>query len=230
MNHTSNASEKVSNSLGENLLRFKKDQKFLLFDTETCHLNLVSKTNVPWEYAWMLCTQKEILLKQEYLVQWPKINISPEAAIVTGFYQKQHKIPMLGKSPEFVLNEFEKLLYDETIIPVAHNGLGFDIYIHNIHRQLCGKPTDYSYVRRMIDTNVVARAKKMGLTWPTDRLEREAFGYKVYGNPVKGIKTNVKALCEDYSIPYDPTQAHAAGYDVDLLRQILFKLIYEVEI
>lgn len=230
MNPTSEPQGALSNILGENLLRFKKDQKFLLFDTETCNLNLVSKKNVPWEYAWLVCTQKEILQKQEYLVQWPDIPISDEAARITGFYQKQHRIPLEGKSPEFVLDHFDSLLYDESIIPVAHNGLGFDMYIHNIHRRLCGKKSDYSYVERMLDTNLIARAKKLDIAWPKDLDQKESFQYKIYGNPVRGVKTSIRALCAEYGIEYDELKAHAALYDVYLLQQILNRLIYEVEI
>lgn len=219
-----------SNALGENLLRFKKDQKFLLFDTETCNLNLLSTRNVPWEYAWMVCTQKEIISKEEYLVQWPEIPISDDAARITGFYAKQHRIPLEGKSPEFVLARFEKLLYDEDIIPVAHNGLGFDVYMHTIHRRLCGKEENYSYIPRFLDTNLVARAKKLKVPVPEDPTQRLAWQYKLYANPVKGIKTSIRALCGDYGIEYDEMKAHAAPYDVELLRQILWKLIYEVEI
>ncbi len=227
MNLTCEARE---NNLGDSLLRFDKNQKFLLFDTETCNLNLVSKKNVPWEWAWMLCTQREILERKEYLVQWPKIDISDEAARMTGFYQKQHKIPLIGKSPEFVISEFDKLLYDESIIPVAHNGLGFDVYIHNIHRQLTGRTTDYSYIPRFLDTNAIARANKLNIPFPKDRSQLTAFQYKIYGHRVRGIKSNIKALCEDYLISYDPLRAHEALYDVELLQQILFKLIQEVEI
>jgi DNA polymerase III epsilon subunit-like protein len=229
MNPTSEPSANPSN-FGENLLRFKKDQKFLLYDTETCNLNLVSRKNVPWEYAWMLCTQKEILEEQEYLVQWDDIPISDDAARITGFYQKQHKIALEGKSPQFVLDRFESLLYDESIIPVAHNGLGFDVYVHNIHRKNCGKRSDYSYIRRALDTNLLARAKKLQIPFPKQFDKAAAFQYKVYGNPVRGVKTSIRVLCPEYGIEYDETKAHAALYDVRLLRQILNRLLYEVEI
>jgi len=230
MNHTENSQEILSNALGENLLRFRKNQKFLLFDTETCNLNLVSDKNVPWEYAWLLCTQDKILESQEYLVQWPDIPISDEAARITGFYQKQHRIPLEGKSPEFVLNHFESLLYDESVIPVAHNGFGFDVYIHNIHRKLLGKEEDYSYMPRLLDTNLVAKALKLRVPVPKDEESLESFQYKLYDHVQKGVKTSIRALCADYGFEYDELQAHAALYDVGLMRQILNKLIYEVEI
>ncbi len=230
MNPISETSANLSNILGEALLRFKRDQKFFLFDFETCSLNLVHKKNVPWECAYVICNQKEIIKERSFLINWPEIPISDEAARVTGFYQKRHLIPTQGLNPLAALNEFDEHLYDESLIPVAHNGLGFDVYIHNIYRKLCGKKTDYSYIKRFIDTMVIARGMKLGATFPRNREDLISFQYKMNGNPVRGIKTSVKALTADYGIEYDETRAHDALYDVHLLRPILYKLIQEVEI
>lgn len=216
------------NDLGENLLRFKKDQKFLLYDTESCSLNLQGHRNVPWEYAWILCTQKEELERKEYLVQWDEIPIGAKAAQMTGFWSKQHKIPTEGKSPEFVLAEFEKHLYDPDVIPIAHNGLGFDIYMHRIHRLKCGKASDYSYMNRFIDTNCIARARKLDIKPPAEN--RLAWQYQLLGYRERGMKTSIKALAEEYGLGYDESRAHAALYDVELLKGLFFKLLYEVEI
>ena len=38
----------------EDLLRFKKNQKYMVFDFETCNLNLVSEENKPWQLAFLI--------------------------------------------------------------------------------------------------------------------------------------------------------------------------------
>lgn len=215
--------------LGEHLLRFNKKQKFLFFDTETCNLNLASLKNVPWEYAWILATQKDELEKKEYLVQWDEIPISPDAAAMTGFYSKQHRIPTHGKTPEFVLADFERLLYDESVIPVAHNGLGFDIYMHRIHRLRCGLKADFSYLERMYDTNVLGKAQKLGITPPVES-NRLAWQFRLLDHRRKGIKTSLGVLCAEAGIPYVKEEAHAALYDVERLKDLFFKQIFSIEI
>ncbi len=224
------ASNNLFNDLGEGLLRFKKDQKYLVYDTESCNLNLVWEENVPWEWAWILCTQNEILEKKSYLVQWPTINIAKEAALVTGFYAKKARIPIEGKSPEFVISEFDKLLYDEDIIVVAHNGLNFDVYLHQIHRKLTGRPPDFSYLPRFLDTNALARALKLELTIPKNKDELLAFQYQMAGHRTRGLKTNLGVMCEHFGLAYDKALAHDALYDCDRLREVLLKMIYSLEI
>lgn len=223
--------------IDEHLIRFNKKQKFLFFDTETCNLNLVHDKNLPWEYAWQLCTLDEILTEEEYLVNWEltgrPIEISDDAARFTGYWGKRPKLLVEGIHPEELLEKFEPLLYDPEIIPIAHNGLGFDVYMHNIHRRLCGKKSDYSYVKRFIDTNAIARGVKLDVSLPNSKdtgFEVISHQYKMYGNPVKGVKTSIRALCADFGIEYDEAKAHAALYDVNLLRQIFRHIVFKTEL
>ena len=46
----------------EDLLRFKFDQRYVVFDTETEGLNLVSSK--PWQLAWIEAKGKKITKKQ----------------------------------------------------------------------------------------------------------------------------------------------------------------------
>ena len=41
--------------MDEDLLRFKKDQKYLVFDYETCNLNLGHLENKPWQIGFIIC-------------------------------------------------------------------------------------------------------------------------------------------------------------------------------
>ena len=215
-----------SNSLGADLLRFNETQKYLIFDTESCGLNLMDTNNVPWEYAWFLCTRKEILKRGEYMVKWPKIDISRQAALITNYYAKQ---PLqFGADPKKVLAEFEEILYDPSIKVIAHNALGFDVYLHRIHRLRMGKKSDWSYLPRVLDTNVLARANKLGIQ--VDRTDLLAFQYKMMSHHPKGCKTNLGQLCADYNIPYDKGQAHAALYDIEKTYEVFKRLVFEVEI
>ena len=53
--------------MDEHLLRFKKDQKYLVFDYETCNLNLGLDSNKPWQLGFLTCKGNRILEKFDAL-------------------------------------------------------------------------------------------------------------------------------------------------------------------
>ena len=142
----------------EELLRFNKNQKFLFFDYETCHLNLASQENKPWQLAFLLMKGEEVLDQADYWLKWKDLNVSEGAARVTGWTRAKYE--KKAGDPDKALKHFEEHLYDDSVIPVGHNILGFDVYIHNIHRKLLRKKTDYSYITRCLDTVCIAKAIK----------------------------------------------------------------------
>ncbi len=214
--------------IGEELLRYNKQQEYLLCDNETCNLNLQSLENIPWNIGWSRCTLDRIIEEKEIFVQWPEIKIGKKAAEITGFYQG--KVDAYGISPQQALDEFEAQIYDPNVIILCHNWLGFDGSILAIHQRNLGKKPDFSYLNRLIDTNCIARAIAHSITPPKDQLDFLAFQYKMSGLRTKGIKTSVKALCDQYGIEYDESVAHQALYDCKLLRQIWLKQIWACEI
>lgn len=213
--------------IGENLLRFNKEQKYIIFDSETCNLNLMWEENVPWQWAWKECTLSQVISENDILVKWPKINISKKAAFITGF--NQAKVDLYGIPPEEALEMIEKWIYDPQYIIIAHNALGFDIFMHNIHRKALGKAPDFSYMPRVIDTVTLARAIAVG-TQPKPEDDRLLFQYKFANYFKKGIKVSIQALCTQFGIPYDGAQAHSALYDCGLLYEIWKKIVYQIEL
>lgn len=210
----------------KNLIRFNQDKKFLVFDYETCNLNLVSKDNKPWQLAFLICSSKQILEKHNFLLKWDDLKISDEARKITGFsdslYQKK------SVSPSEVLDKFNSYLYNENYYIVGHNILNFDIYIHNIHQNLCGKPTDYSYLDRCIDTNCLAKAISLDIEYNQSNLL--FWQMKLTNLHQKGIKTNLMSLCEKYKIEFDPKKLHDALYDIEKNFEVFKKLIWSHEI
>lgn len=213
--------------IGENLLRFNKEQKYLFFDLETCNLNLVNKENVPWQYGFSTGTIDKIEFSCDYLVKWPEIKISKQAAFLTRF--DQSKVDRFGISPQKALEQFEKYLYDPQYIIVAHNGLGFDIYLHNIHRKLMGKKSDYSYLNRFLDTNALAKTVAMGVH-PQPNEDLLTFQYKFLDARFAKVKTSIKALCQQLDIDYDEEKAHDAQQDILWMFKIFNKLIWKIKL
>ena len=213
--------------MNDNLLRFKKDQKYLCFDFETCHLNLLNSDNKPWQIGYGTFQGKKPVKTFDRLIQWSNLNVSPEAAKICQFNRKHYEKNSTDATA--ILEEFESYLYDPSYLIIGHNLLGFDVYIHNIYRKLLKKQSDYSYVDRIIDTNCIAKAAKekikKGKGEPLINWQ-----YKLNEFRKRGLKTNQKQLLKDYDIRFDENKLHDAGYDINMTFKIFNKLIWEVEI
>lgn len=214
--------------LGEELLRYDRKQEYVFFDCETCNLNLASPKNVPWQWGWVRANLNGVIEERSVFVKWPEINVSKDAARITGFYLP--RVLEEGIEPEEALDELEKVIYDPNVILVAHNALNFDVYLHQIHRTNLGRPVDYSYFNRLIDSIAIAKAIKHKLTPPKNPLDFLAFQYKMSGYWVKEVKTSIKALCSEYEVPYEEGRAHDAVYDCHLLYQLWKKMICQIEL
>lgn len=207
----------MTNSLSGNLLRYKKDQPYVFFDLETEGLNLESSR--PWQVAWLVCRGKEILEKHNYYIDIPDLNINKEAKRITGF--DQYKYDQLKKPAKQILDSLDSYLYDPKYRIIGANVLNFDVYIHNVWRRMCGKPTDYSYTKRIIDTNVIE--KSILLNIPVDNKNFLAWQYKVGSIIRRGLKTNQTATANRYNISIDETKTHDALYDLEGLNFPIFQ-------
>lgn len=211
----------------QDLLRFQTKQKYILFDLETCHLNLVNQTNKPWQIGYVLGQGKEIVDIISHHILWQPLNITLEAAKVTHFDEKEYLEK--AEDPKLILDELEKYLYDPEYLIVGHNLLNFDVYIHNLWRLLLGRKSDYSYINRIFDTNALAKSLKLNVK-PDKNENFTAFQYAMLHFKQKGLKTNLTTLGTEYKIDFDPTTLHNAKNDVALNWKIWNKMIFELEI
>lgn len=211
----------------DNLLRFNNKQKYILFDFETCSLNLGSLDNKPWQLSFLIAQGKKILEKKNFYLAWSDLPISEDARRITRFNEKKYKKESID--PIFALKEFEKYLYDPNYLIVGHNILGFDVYIHGILRQLCGFAPDYSYIDRCVDTNCLARGIKNKINF--DGAEAfVAWQYKLLHHRVKGVRTSILQLCKDYQLKFDEKKLHDALYDISINFEIFMKQLWEVQV
>ena len=212
----------------ESLLRFNKKQKYLLFDYETCNLNLVSN-NKPWQLAFMAIEGDKVLEQKDYWLKWDKLEVSPEAAKITGFTKKKYE--QRASCPKEALNHFERYLYDETFIKVGHNLLGFDVYMHDMHRKLANPEakSDFSYIDQVIDTLCLAKAVKKNIKI-TSSEERLPWQYRLNNLIERGLSCNLKQCCKDYDVPFDASKLHDALYDIRVNYEVFKKMLWEVEI
>lgn len=209
--------------IGSDLLRFS-NKKIFLFDFETQRLNLM-EDNLPFQLSWAVADKHSITSSTDYYLKWPNFKMSKEAAVITKFSQKWVEN---GTDPEFVLNAFESYLMDDSYIIAGHNLLGFDIFVHQIFRRALGRKVDYSYVHRVIDTNVLARAYKLKIT--PDKNNLLAWQYKIYSNPQRGVKTSLGLMAKELGMNVDENRLHESGYDLTVNHFVYNSLINLVEI
>ena len=211
----------------ENLLRFNSKQKFIIFDYETCNLNLASKENKPWQLSFIVADQNKIYESKDYYLKWDNLNVSEDAAKITGFSKSVYNKKAVD--PKLALDHFEKYLYNEEYFCVGHNVLGFDVYIHNIHRKLCGMNSDYSYISRIIDTNCLAKGISKSLKKPHSK-SSISWQYSPNDFKERGLKTSLQQCAKNYKIDFDPKKLHNALYDININYQVFKKQLWEVEI
>lgn len=210
--------------MDEDLLRYRHKQKYCLFDYETEGTNLyLSK---PWQLAWLLAEGKNITKVEDHYLWWENLNISEGAARATKFNYSVYKSKAVDPKP--VLEKFEEILYDEDYIILYHNGLSFDAFIHNTYRRLMGKKPDYSFLKRCIDTHLLAKAIKLNI--PVDKDNFLPWMYKLQSFRQKGLKTNLTALGKEYEIEHDYENLHNARVDIDLNFKVFLKQIWQIEI
>ncbi len=208
----------------ESLLRYKKNQRYIVFDTETEGLNL--RYSRPWQLSFIEAVGPKVVKSHDLFIDFEDLSPSEGAAKITNFSWNTYNKKKRDKLE--VLNFFDKFLYDPNYLIVGHNVLGYDIYIHNVLRLACGKPSDYSYIDRVIDTNCLSKAYRSGMK--TVDGSRILWQYKWLNFFKRGLKTNQAAMLKEFGIEFDKNRLHDGMYDVEKNFELFNKLIYNIEI
>lgn len=208
-----------------NLLRFNKNQKYIVFDFETESLNLFY--NKPWQLSFVIASGNKVTEEHDYFIDWPDLNVGEEAAKINHFNLSDYN--KSKQDAKKVLDCFEGFLYDKEYLIVGHNIIGFDIYIHNIYRRLLGKAPNYTYLERLVDTNCLAKAIKLQIPKKKDEsifqwMSRLNFFHK------RGLKTSQKQMLKENNIDFKEELLHNSLYDVQMNFELFRKLIYQIDI
>ena len=209
----------------EDLLRFKFDQKYVIFDTETEGLNLVSSK--PWQLAWIEATGKKIVKKQNRFLMWEDLKVSDDAARITGFDKKEYL--SVAEDPSTVFKEFMDLISQDDVIVVGQNILGYDLYMLGVIARNLNIKVDYSFAKRCFDTKAIAAALAKDNKTP-DKDDFIAWQLRYLNYRERGLKTNQKFLLQHYDIDFDEEKLHDALYDIEKNFEIFQKQLWELEI
>ena len=209
----------------EDLLRFKFDQKYVIFDTETEGLNLVSSK--PWQLAWIEAKGKKITKKQNRFLMWEDLHVSEDAARITGFSNKDYLSK--AEDPAVVFKEFMDLISQDDVIVVGQNILGYDLYMLGVIARNLNIKVDYSFAKRCFDTKAIATAIAKGNKNP-DKEDFLAWQLRYLNYRERGLKSSQKFLLQHYDIDFDEKKLHDALYDIEKNFEIFQKQLWELEI
>lgn len=208
----------------QKLLRFDKNQKYLVFDTETEGLNLIHSR--PWQVSWIICQDGKVLEKFDKLLKWDNLQVSPEAAKITGFNASHYNSN--SEDPKEVWELFSSYLYNKDFVIVGQNLLGFDVYMVNVWRQLLGLDSDFSYIDRIIDTKSIETAISKNI--PVNKERFISWQYQLLNYREKGLKTSLITLLKKYNIDHDPKRLHDSLYDIQMNYKVFCKQLYQIDL
>ena len=194
----------------ETLLRFNKNQRYVVFDTETEGLNLV--TSRPWQIAWLVAQGDKIISRTDRFIHWPSLNVSEGAARITGFSQEEYE--KKSRSPNQVWEEFSKDLFDKNNIIIGRKGLS--------------EPLDQEYISRIIDTKALATAIAKNIPYTSGDFIN--WQYRLLHYRERGLKTSQAFLLKHYGIDHDPKRLHDALYDIEMNFKIFQKQLFDLEL
>lgn len=214
------------------LIRFDRKSTYVFVDCETLNLALNSCHNLPWQIAMIKCrsgksgADSETLDSKDFLIKWDtNLKISDDAARITRY--SQETVDRKGKPPEEIFATVKEWLDDADYI-VGHNVLGFDLYlIKDLYKHFgfCYK----HLVSKILDTNALARGVKSNFKYDrsSDLME---YQYCMNNRRIKGIKTNLKALGQEFGIEHDYEKLHNALVDLELNIKVWDKIKYQIDI
>lgn len=221
----------------KDLLRFKKDQKYLLWDKETASLNLLNSANplnLPWQLGWQVYEGNKLIESHEDWIWWDDLieKMGKGAAELTGFDEETYK--RKAKDPLPIFENFTKYLYDPSVINVGANIINFDNYIFDIFARRVGKAAENSWdwVKRSYDIQVVEKGIFLKQEFPPIGTDEWLFNcYKLSGFHQKGLKVSLAHLCKVYGVEYNEMRHHReALFDVEMTYSILQKQLFKVDL
>ena len=207
-----------------NNLRFNKDQRYVIFDTETEGLNLIKSR--PWQVAWIIAQGDKIISRNDRFIHWPNLNVSEGAAKVTGFSMKEYKKKCVA--PNKVWDEFSEVLFDDRNLIIGQNLLGFDVYMVDVWRRQMARTLDQDYINRIIDTKALATAIAKEIPYNDENFIN--WQYRLLNYKERGLKTSQAFLLKKYNIPHDPKKLHDAMYDIEMNFKIFKKQLFDLEL
>lgn len=216
-------------SIGAELLRYNKKQKFAAPDLETESLHLGRAR--PYQLGMVEFTLDQDLKETNRYIWWADLNMSKGAAAITRFDYNFYK--ERAEDPKKVLEEFEDTIYSKSYKVVNQNYLGYDaMIINNWRRGLGLKPrNDYLHEDyKIYDTLAISRAIKKNITPDTSSgLNFLAWQYRMLSIKER-LKCSLGVIAKELGAEVDENRLHDAIFDVLMVKFVFKKQIWRLEL
>ena len=216
--------------IGEDLLRYKNNIKYVYFDMETWNLCLNFCFNRPFEIECLESIGKNTINSTNLLINWlnekPDLFIENDVALINHY--NKDKVLKEGLDPKAAFNIFWPKLQNAEFI-IIHNGLNFDC--HLLKEYALYMNADWKFLLpKIIDTNALAKGIKLGIKFDKDKESFLNYQFRIASIVQKGLKTNLKLLCKEYDINIeDESLLYSASYDTSINKLLWEKMIWQIE-
>lgn len=218
-------------NLGEDLLRYHyKDFRFVILDAETESLNLFY--NKPWDWGLVVVEGGTVKSKESIYVDWPDLNISADAARITGFDRAEYD--RRKKDSAEVFDKINSYLEDEDSIILTYNGFQFDNYLFSSHARELGKELNLDFIERSVDVLPIIRAFRSEAKPPSpylkDKTEFLFWLYRWSHFYKRGNRASLGLIAADLDIHVDEKLRHTGIYDCLLTWEVFKAMLFKMEI
>jgi DNA polymerase III epsilon subunit-like protein len=211
------------------LFRYNKEKRYTILDIESFNLNLSFLFNRPWQISLLNIIGDKVVEEKDIRIDWskvaPNLKIGNEAARITHFDPiLQNKLAI---QPEEAFNIFWNDL-KQTDHLIMHNGLRFDLYLLRGFAEYMNE--DWKFLMpKIIDTKSIAQGIKMGVPYSPKQGNFLEYQYRYANAHVRGIKTSLKTLCQEFGIEYRDDLAHDGLYDITRNKLVWDRLKFQIE-
>lgn len=210
----------------DNLLRFQKDLKVIIADFETEGLH--GARSRPWELAFVVYHGNKLVAEHDLFPYWTDLDVSPGAKVVTRFDFQEYS--RRASDPKKCREIFLSYRNDPSYYIIYHNGVRYDSMIDAVWAREIGEKPDYSWMERLIDTNCIAKAQKLGIKPDiSSRKNFLAWQFRMSSIVKNGLKTSLTTCGKEFKIEYDYTTLHRGANDTKLNKLVFDKQLWTVE-
>jgi DNA polymerase III epsilon subunit-like protein len=216
--------------IGSQLLRYQRDQKYNILDTETSGLNTCY--SLPFQVSFLIITLDKDLEFHDYFIHWDNLRMSAGAKAITKFDEVSYREK--ARPAKEILDIVESYIFDPQYKIACHNFLGYDSMILAAWRRALGMKPIYDYLYqpfKVYDTVALSKMYKKGIKPDISTSNNWlAHQYRVLDYVERGLKTSLSTMTKELNIETDVSRLHTADYDIKLNADVFRKLVKTIEV
>lgn len=208
------------------MLRHEFDKTFLVLDFETERANTIGEYNKIWEVGLLSTKLNGPQTDLSFYIKWSDLNISKEAAIITGY--NEDRVKEHGLTPVEGFGRLQKALQNHDYV-IGQNIFNFDWMVYmGFCRMMGEKRVDLE--KKVLDTLCLGKAIQNEIPFRQD-MNIFDFQCSMVSLRSRNQGLSLGAMAKKYDVDYDSSKHHKeAFYDCKVTWDIFKKQIWKLEI